>query len=226
LTGFLDEDEGVYRIHDFWHHAPDYVRKRRAREDERRTKVDPCPPVVQSPTGQGPAIDRKTARLPHPHPHPHPQEGTPSGSAVLGQFIEIWNSRLVPLGYSRCDKATAKRDRDLKTRLKADPDFLAIFTKAVDYLAGDAWWKERASKFTIDLLLGQVSRAQELSEKKPTPTGGTHNGNRSPQHRAAVDAAYVESLGSRPAPAEPVGDDAALLSLFGTAPGGPVRAES
>ena len=71
-TGFIDESEGVYTIHDFWHHAPDYVRKRRARENERRSKVDPCLGGDQSLTGQRLDTDDKTASLPHPHPHPHP----------------------------------------------------------------------------------------------------------------------------------------------------------
>jgi hypothetical protein len=31
----------TYRVHDLWHHAPDYVQKRRQREMNRRQKVDP-----------------------------------------------------------------------------------------------------------------------------------------------------------------------------------------
>lgn len=34
--GFLDEDAGRYRVHDLWHHCPDYVTSRREREGERR----------------------------------------------------------------------------------------------------------------------------------------------------------------------------------------------
>jgi hypothetical protein len=36
--GFLDSTENGFVIHDLWDHAPEYVRKRRARELERRTK--------------------------------------------------------------------------------------------------------------------------------------------------------------------------------------------
>lgn len=39
-VGFIERLEGdgepVYRVHDLWHHAPDYVSNRRTREDERR----------------------------------------------------------------------------------------------------------------------------------------------------------------------------------------------
>ena len=56
----------------------------------------------------------------------------------------------------------------------------------------------------------------------PTPHTGGQNGNRSPQHRAAVDAAYTESLGSRPVPTAPcIGDDPEMLGLFGTGPDAP-----
>lgn len=48
-VGFIERLEGtgepVYRVHDLWHHAPDYVAKRRKREIERQDKADPmCPP--------------------------------------------------------------------------------------------------------------------------------------------------------------------------------------
>jgi hypothetical protein len=51
-AGFIEEVPGKlghYRVHDLWHHAPDYVRKRRQREEERRQKGDP---VVQTATRQ------------------------------------------------------------------------------------------------------------------------------------------------------------------------------
>jgi len=38
-AGFIEElpsHQGHYRVHDFWHHAPDYVRKRRNREAAKR----------------------------------------------------------------------------------------------------------------------------------------------------------------------------------------------
>ena len=37
-SGFIDEDPKghIYRVHDLWDHAPEYVRKRRKREQERR----------------------------------------------------------------------------------------------------------------------------------------------------------------------------------------------
>jgi len=40
-AGFLDESGGIYTVHDFWHHAPDYVASRRSREVLRK-KARPC----------------------------------------------------------------------------------------------------------------------------------------------------------------------------------------
>lgn len=88
-TGFLEDHEGVYWVHDFWHHAPAYVRKRRQREDERRTKVDPCLHSDQTVTSQRLDTDEKTAPLPHPHPKekdnplPPTGAGTPPADAGL-----------------------------------------------------------------------------------------------------------------------------------------------
>ena len=79
-TGFIDESAGIYTIHDFWHHAPAYVRKRRSRENERRSKVDPCFNYDQSLTSHKLDTDDKTAPLPHPHPHPKDTTPTPSPS--------------------------------------------------------------------------------------------------------------------------------------------------
>lgn len=37
-AGFVDQEGDQYRVHDLWDHAPDYVRKRRQRENERQEK--------------------------------------------------------------------------------------------------------------------------------------------------------------------------------------------
>lgn len=39
----VDGGAQAYRIHDLWHHAPEYVSKRRKREIERQQKSDPSP---------------------------------------------------------------------------------------------------------------------------------------------------------------------------------------
>ncbi len=66
-VGFIEEIEGrsgMYRVHDLWHHAPDYVRKRRRREDERRAKAGPVAPDG----GQWSAGDRSADGQRQPSP--------------------------------------------------------------------------------------------------------------------------------------------------------------
>jgi hypothetical protein len=59
-VGFLDPAhgvEGAFRVHDLWHHAPDYVAKRRRRELDRQGKVDPETERRPAPNGgQRPVI--------------------------------------------------------------------------------------------------------------------------------------------------------------------------
>lgn len=110
----------------------------------------------------------------------------------IAPFLELWNSKLVPHGYGKADRATKKRKDCLKARLKDNPAFMETFAKAVDYLAMDAWWLGKASQFTIDLLLCQVNRAQELSEK--TPSRPKTNG---PSHRASADQSLLDQLANQ-----------------------------
>ena len=126
----------------------------------------------------------------------------------LESLVELWNGTLGPLGYGKCTKLTTKRRDDLRARLKADHDFPETFAKAVAYLATDGWWRERAKQFTIDLLLDQANRAQELSEKTPTtPTTGAPSGTHTPTpHRfSGRDAALVAQVnGAHRDPVPPV----------------------
>jgi hypothetical protein len=82
-----DLGDGRWAIHDFWDHAPDYVRKRRVREMERRAKgaeLSAAASGDRSVTGQCadngdecPVSDEETApngRPPAPAPAPAPQK--------------------------------------------------------------------------------------------------------------------------------------------------------
>ena len=71
-AGFIEESSespGQYQVHDLFDHAPDYVRKRRTRELERKDKGRRL-----NPSSPGGADKRRTTAplsvLPHPHPHP------------------------------------------------------------------------------------------------------------------------------------------------------------
>lgn len=99
-AGFLDELDGSFTIHDFWHHAPAYVRKRRTRENERRSKVDPCYPKGKPVTSQRPVSDIPTGSQqdengPTPSPSPSPlNKRIPPTAVGLSEGDSIWHSRL------------------------------------------------------------------------------------------------------------------------------------
>jgi hypothetical protein len=66
-AGFIEEVSGRpgrYQVHDLWDHAPDFVRKRRQRESERRTKgakLRRAADADRSSSGQGPDDDGRSA---------------------------------------------------------------------------------------------------------------------------------------------------------------------
>jgi len=92
--GFIDPGQSVsavptYRVHDLWHHAPDYVAKRRKREMERTTREAPDQPVRRTaPNGehwQGtPGDQTGLDRTPSPSPSPSPTEQSGSAAPTPG----------------------------------------------------------------------------------------------------------------------------------------------
>ena len=106
--GFIEQAPGRggrYLVHDFWDHAPEYVRKRRIRETERTAKgrrlsgetnqdSDTCPDRVQTESGQRPPNDGHVPPLPPEredsrsltltltHSHPSPS-GSRTGTRTL-----------------------------------------------------------------------------------------------------------------------------------------------
>jgi hypothetical protein len=90
--GFIDPmpDEAgravTYRVHDLWHHAPDYVAKRRKREMARQDRQDPAPDRRTAPNGgqwiASPASLPGVDRTPSPSPSPTRAPSGKSGSAA------------------------------------------------------------------------------------------------------------------------------------------------
>lgn len=68
----------AYRVHDLWHHAPDYVAKRRQRELQRQSKADPGCVRRSAPNsaelGKSPSCQDETGRTPSPSPSPSPEK--------------------------------------------------------------------------------------------------------------------------------------------------------
>lgn len=86
----------AYRVHDLWHHAPDYVAKRRRRELERQEKE--APPKIErrsaprggqcSPTSDWlDGVERTPS--PSPSPSPSPEGKNASAEASSAPFLEF-----------------------------------------------------------------------------------------------------------------------------------------
>lgn len=103
-VGFIEQVEGVdgppvYRVHDLWHHAPDYVAKRRKREIERQAKADPgCPPngavrrrlmECQDEVGRTPSPSHSPSPSPGKKNSAEPQELFEARGRVLLDFPTV-----------------------------------------------------------------------------------------------------------------------------------------
>lgn len=93
-VGFIERvsesGEPTYRVHDLWHHAPDYVAKRRKREMERQGKIDPvvrppngsqCPPDLECLDGD--VRPPSPSHSPSPRKNVSPEAPAPSGPVFL-----------------------------------------------------------------------------------------------------------------------------------------------
>jgi hypothetical protein len=84
VSGFVDQVDGELAVHDLYDHAPDYVRKRRAREEARRARgaaVRDMGEGDRSVTGQGRTVTA-VVRPPAPAPAPAPAPKDPESREV------------------------------------------------------------------------------------------------------------------------------------------------
>jgi len=80
---WIDEaSNGVWQIHDYWHHAPDYVKKRRQREMERRTNGDSLAHSADNGRQRQTTADNG----PTPAPAPAPNKGSVKDGAKRKRF--------------------------------------------------------------------------------------------------------------------------------------------
>lgn len=92
-VGFIEEREGVWCVHDLYDHAPDYVRKRAAREEQRRVKGRSLAAERRTLTGQSPGSDQALTPPRAPAPTRAPaQEDLPEVVALR----DAWNAHTAP----------------------------------------------------------------------------------------------------------------------------------
>lgn len=167
-AGFIDPVEGGgFRVHDLWDHAPEYVRKRRKREEERRETGA----RLRTPSGQCPPNGSQC--LPNgktPSPSPSPSPTTPR-SARLGvghpafEAVEHWTRVWASISPSPCLPVTTRQAQALGAlcgRLTT-----AEVMARMDRAAADPFWRE---KLTLDALLDNPDRfAARVGRDVPRP---------------------------------------------------------
>lgn len=115
----------TYRVHDLWHHAPDYVAKRHKRELARRKRVAPSgkrrrsapnggqrPPSTDSLIG----VDRTPAPSPSPSPAPVDQDQK-KDTAALRRSVDAYGNHQPSPG---CEIPTTLRNRESDAGTEAD----------------------------------------------------------------------------------------------------------
>lgn len=140
VTEGAHELSTTYRVHDLWHHAPDYVTKRHKRELERRQKVAPtvkrrrtAPNGVQRP----PSPDSQTEVDRTPAPAPAPAHSPQSAHAqkrasVAALFARFWDA------YPRHEKRSLAEQAFAK--LKPDDALLVKMLAALEWQTRQPKW--------------------------------------------------------------------------------------
>lgn len=181
-SGFIEEvtdAPGRFKVHDLWDHAPDYVRKRRQRENERKANGAKLrsesgqgpgggsPPSGQSPdgdrseTGQCPpnGSTRAPARTPAPAPAQAPAPArTPArkraGGKILGPLGTVFVASVSSgLGHSLAPLSSDEEATSLEAAIESHGGAQA----ARDYIA--ATCRARGTEFdpqSVKLLLDML----------------------------------------------------------------------
>lgn len=142
-SGFLDAlDGGALAVHDLEDHEPDYVRKRRLREEERRGRRRPD----RSVTGQCPPLSA-VVRPPSPSPSPSPntQSSLSARARSEGTDVQGGEPRGTAVPPSEAVPAAPQRSTQSGRQAAAEPDGVGprLWPAATWYQRFSAAWCQR-----------------------------------------------------------------------------------
>lgn len=188
----------AYRVHDLWHHAPEYVAKRRKRELERQQKTAPAG-AVGHPAPNGAEVSRSAKcqievpppPSPSPSPSPSPVQQplrsatakreatlldavTPAVQARLTAegLVDMWNA-LVSSPIPKITKLTNDRRVKLEARLKTFPD-RQTWETVIRWINGQDWCRASGTgehpnwTATLDWLCKNDGTVQRWLERAST----------------------------------------------------------
>jgi hypothetical protein len=189
-VGFIEDRDGAWVIHDLWDHAPDYVRKRAAREDERRVKGRSMDAARTTLTGQSPVTDRALTpppaptRAPSPAPEkkkklagPAPADPREGGDATYRALVErLFALFLEKRGVAYDPQTQGTRDWKALGNLRKRHDAAEIIRRWGIGLS--ASYKARCDTF-VDLearwnalTAPEAQGGAQGPQKRPDPNGG------------------------------------------------------
>jgi len=164
---WIDERNGVWEIHDYWHHTPAYVKDRLRKQQEReekavgfqdksrnvpdgsRTVQAETPPIRPAPSCPAPSIPElgEEGASSRAGARPHPNGYTPE------QLFADWNTTAEQTGLRQCRQLTPARRKIATQRLRDHPsgDF---WREVIDRLGASAFCRgSKGWRAGIDFLL-------------------------------------------------------------------------
>jgi hypothetical protein len=156
-SGFLDDDDGLYKVHDLLDHAPDYVRRRLSRERQRQDTGN----HYRSLTRQRPVSDQSVTIPPAPAPvgsgsqsDPAPKEDLVAAPLVAGgdvcgvkspsfeELVSRWNS----IQGIRTTRAASDARKKVYSARRKDPWWVANLDAALAKVAASDFCRGRGEK--------------------------------------------------------------------------------
>lgn len=168
--GFIEESPGrvgLWRIHDLYDHAPDYVQRRMEREAERIAKGQTISEIrAQAAKSRWdkekdaneckrPSLasgGMQTSQLPaQPAPSPLPAQPAPAPLALVaeadasddpgpfGRVAKVWTETCVPVGFAK-PRATSQQKKQAAVRCR-EPGWFEAFEAACRYIAAEPFYR-------------------------------------------------------------------------------------
>lgn len=140
--GWIDADGSGWSIHDYWDHAPEYVRKRRFRELQRQNTGDTLNGTADN--GGQRTTTAENGKPPTPTPSPTPThllqsqdlpKASPVGGKRVDEFEMFWHDYPRKVARGRAEKAW-------KATAKVRPALDSILSSIARAKLSDQWSKD------------------------------------------------------------------------------------
>lgn len=193
-AGFIEEvpdKPGVWRVHDMWHHAPEYVTRqlrRKMQREENGQTISTLRAEAGRKGGQARAANLKAngkqtadvclanvATTVPSRPVPSHTETIvadepprPAADAAWDRVEAVWNRVCVPAGFAKT-KGTARQRKLAQARCR-DPSWLPALEAACAFFAREPFYRgenERGWAATLGWLM-KPGKAEEIAERAET----------------------------------------------------------